>query len=41
VAKVTDRQPLGASFVKEAVASRVPDALHRLPVCVPVLAAPL
>jgi hypothetical protein len=41
LAKLTACQPEADSFANVAWASRVPLALHRLPVCVPVLAAAL
>ena len=41
VAKVTCCQPELVSPVKVAVASSVPVLVHRLPMCVPVLAAAL
>ena len=41
VAKVTVCQPEAVSLVNVAWASRVPAAVHRLPMCVPVLAAAL
>jgi hypothetical protein len=43
VSKSTCCQPLGVSPVAEkiAVAIRVPLAVHRLPVCVPVFIGPL
>jgi hypothetical protein len=34
-------QPDALSFVNVAVASCVPEVVHKLPVCVPVLAVPL
>ena len=39
LAKVTDCQPEAVSPVNVADASFVPDAVHRLPMWVPVLAA--
>ena len=39
--KVTCCQPVAVSLVNVAVASRVPEPLHRLPTCVPVFPAPL
>ena len=39
--KVTDCQPESVSPVKVACARRVPLVDHRLPMCVPVLAADL
>jgi hypothetical protein len=41
VAKVTVCQPEAVSPVKVACASRVPSAVQRLPVCVPVFVAAL
>ena len=38
LAKLTCCQPLAVSFVKVAVASRVPELVHRFPMCVPVFA---
>ena len=40
-AKSTCCQPEAVSVVKVAVASSVPEAVHRWPTCVPVLPAPL
>jgi hypothetical protein len=40
-AKVTSCQPEAVSLVKVAEASSCPLAVHRLPMCVPVLAADL
>ena len=39
--KLTCCQPLAVSLAKVALASRVPDALHRAPICVPVFCGPL
>ena len=39
--KLTCCQPLAVSLVKVALASRVPETLHRLPICVPVFCGPL
>jgi hypothetical protein len=40
VAKLTCCQPEAVSLVKVAVASRAPAVIHRLPMCVPMLALP-
>ena len=41
VAKVTVCQPLSVSLLNVACASRVPEAVHRLPTWVPVFSADL
>ena len=41
VAKVTCCQPVAVSLVKVALASLVPEDVHRLPMWVPVLSVPL